>query len=67
MIEAKTGTNGETVRNGSDVEETAFGKDLNSFGMALAPVTMATGLVNIGLLALREESGIGDGCVADTF
>ena len=45
MIVAKMRTSGETVRNGSDVEETAFGKDLSSLRMPLAPMTMAIGLV----------------------
>ena len=30
MVVEKMGTSGETVRNGSDAEETAFGKDLSS-------------------------------------
>ena len=37
MIVAKIGTGGEIVRNRSDVEETAFGKDLISLRMTLAP------------------------------
>ena len=56
MIVAKVGTGDETVRNGSDVEETAFGKDLSSLRMPLAPVTVAPiGLVNLGLLVLRSR------------
>ena len=55
MIVAKMGASGETVRNGSDVKETAFGKDLSSLRMALAPVTRAIGLVNLGLLVLRSR------------
>ena len=56
MIVATVGTGGVTVRNGSDVEETAFGKDLSSLRMPLAPVTMAPiGLVNLGLLVLRSR------------
>ena len=43
-------------RNGSDVEETAFGKDLSSLRMPLVPLTMAPiGLVNLGLLVLRSR------------
>ena len=55
MTVAKMGTSGETVGNGSDVEETAFGKDLSSLRMPLAPVTMAIGLVNLGILVLRSR------------
>ena len=53
MIVAKMGTGGETVRNGSDVEETALGNDLSSLRMAFVSITMAIGLVNLGLFALR--------------
>ena len=56
MVVVKMGTtSGETVRNGSDVEETVFEKDLSSLRAALAPVTMVIGLVNLGLLALRSQ------------
>ena len=55
MIVVKVGTSGEIVRNGSDVKETAFGKDLSSLRMPLAPVTMAIGLANLGLLVLRRR------------
>ena len=55
MIVAKMGTSGESVRNSSDVEETTFGKDLSSLRMPLASVTMAIGLVNLGLLVLRSR------------
>ena len=55
MIVAKVGASNETVKNGSDVEETAFGKDLSSLKMSLAPVAMAIGLVNLGLLVLRSR------------
>ena len=53
MIVAKMGTNRETARSDLDVEETAFGNYLSSLRMALAPVTMAIGLVNLGLVVLR--------------
>ena len=55
MIVVKMGTSGETVRNGSDVEETSFGKDLSSLRMSLAPVIRATDLVNLGHLVLRGQ------------
>ena len=55
MIVAKMGTSSETVRNDSDMEETAFRKDLSSLRMPLAPVKMATGMVNLGLLVLRSR------------
>ena len=56
MTVAKAGTGSETVRNGSDAGETAFGKDLSSLRMPLAPVTMAPiGVVNLGLVVLRSR------------
>ena len=54
-IVAKIGTSSETVKNGLHLEETASGKDLSSLRMALAPVTMAIGLVNLGILMLRSR------------
>ena len=55
IIVAKMGTDDETVRNGSDVEETALGNHLSSLRMALIPVTIAIGRVNLGLLVLRSR------------
>ena len=56
MIVAKVGIGGDTVRNGSDVKEAAFGEDLSSLRMPLAPVIVAPiGLVNLGLLVLRSR------------
>ena len=56
MIVVKVGTSGETVRNGSGVKETAFGKDLSSLRILLAPATMAPiGMKNLGLLVLKSR------------
>ena len=65
MVATKKSTRGETVRNGPDMEETAFGKNLR---ISLAAVTVAKGLVYLSLLSLRSrKSGISDGCVAGAF
>ena len=55
---------GETAKNGPDVEETAFGKDVSSLTISLAAVTVAKCLV---YLSREAEGGISDGCVAGTF
>ena len=55
---------GETAKNGPDVEETAFGKDVSSLTISLAAVTVAKCLV---YLSREAERGISDGCVAGTF
>ena len=52
MIVAKMSTSGETARNGSDVEQTKFGKDLSSLSISLAAVTLAKCLTYLSLIVL---------------
>ena len=64
MIVAKMRTSGETVRNGSDVEETAFGKDFSSLRMPLAPVTMAIGLVKSRSISAEKPKVVSTAAVS---
>ena len=54
MIVDKKVTGGETAQNGPDVEKTAFRNNLSSLRLALAAVTVAVGLVTLGLVVLRS-------------